>query len=219
MNARVSFDIVIPTIGRPCLGELLAVLADQAVAAGGARVFIVDDRIVEPTRRNRTAGSGSPSEAVPPALAPVAVVIPSRGRGPAAARNAGWVASGAEWVVFLDDDVVPTGTWLSDLTADLAGLGPDVGASQGRITVPLPPVATDWERNVGGLERARWATADIAYRRAALAAVGGFDERFPRAYREDADLGLRVTGAARAGRGACGVSLVGGGSPRLCCGR
>jgi len=195
MNARVSFDIVIPTIGRPCLGELLAVLADQALAAGGARVFIVDDRIVEPTRRNRTAGSGSPSEAVPPALAPVAVVIPSRGRGPAAARNAGWVASGAEWVVFLDDDVVPTGTWLSDLTADLAGLGPDVGASQGRITVPLPPVATDWERNVGGLERARWATADIAYRRAALAAVGGFDERFPRAYREDADLGLRVTGA------------------------
>ena len=28
-----------------------------------------------------------------------------------------------------------------------------------------------------------------------LAAVGGFDERFPRAYREDADLGLRVTAA------------------------
>jgi HAD superfamily hydrolase (TIGR01662 family) len=28
-----------------------------------------------------------------------------------------------------------------------------------------------------------------------LEEVGGFDERFPRAYREDADLGLRVTGA------------------------
>ena len=75
--------------------------------------------------------------------------------------------------MFLDDDVVPTGTWLSDLTADLAGLGPDVGASQGRITVPLPPVATDWERNVGGLERARWATADMAYRRAAAANARG----------------------------------------------
>jgi histidinol-phosphate phosphatase family protein len=35
----------------------------------------------------------------------------------------------------------------------------------------------------------------MAYRRAALTAVGGFDERFPRAYREDADLGLRVAGA------------------------
>jgi histidinol-phosphate phosphatase family protein len=32
----------------------------------------------------------------------------------------------------------------------------------------------------------------MAYRRSALEAVGGFDERFPRAYREDADLALRV---------------------------
>jgi histidinol-phosphate phosphatase family protein len=35
----------------------------------------------------------------------------------------------------------------------------------------------------------------MAYRRAALAQVGGFDERFGRAYREDADLGLRLTAA------------------------
>ncbi len=32
----------------------------------------------------------------------------------------------------------------------------------------------------------------MAYRRAALVQVGGFDERFPRAFREDADLALRV---------------------------
>jgi histidinol-phosphate phosphatase family protein len=32
----------------------------------------------------------------------------------------------------------------------------------------------------------------MAYRRDALSLVGGFDERFPRAYREDADLGLRL---------------------------
>jgi histidinol-phosphate phosphatase family protein len=35
----------------------------------------------------------------------------------------------------------------------------------------------------------------MAYRRSCLEAVGGFDERFPRAYREDADLGLRITAA------------------------
>ena len=35
----------------------------------------------------------------------------------------------------------------------------------------------------------------MAYRRAALAAVGGFDERFPRAFREDADLALRMMAA------------------------
>ena len=32
----------------------------------------------------------------------------------------------------------------------------------------------------------------MAYRRSALIAVGGFDERFPRAFREDADLALRL---------------------------
>jgi hypothetical protein len=32
----------------------------------------------------------------------------------------------------------------------------------------------------------------MAYRRRALCVTGGFDERFPRAYREDADLGLRT---------------------------
>jgi cellulose synthase/poly-beta-1,6-N-acetylglucosamine synthase-like glycosyltransferase len=32
----------------------------------------------------------------------------------------------------------------------------------------------------------------MAYRREALTRSGGFDERFPRAYREDADLALRI---------------------------
>ena len=69
-----------------------------------------------------------------------------------------------------------------------------MAATQGRFEVPLPGDRrpTDWERSTGGPGAARWATADMAYRREALAAVGGFDERFPRAYREDADLALRV---------------------------
>jgi histidinol-phosphate phosphatase family protein len=124
------------------------------------------------------------------------IVVRDRGRrGPAAARNAGWRRARTEWVVFLDDDVLPSPSWRADLEADLAAAGDDVGGVQGRIFVPLPERPTDWERNVGGLATARWATADMAYRRSALAAVGGFDERFPRAYREDADLGLRVVAA------------------------
>src|SRR5919199_608834 len=87
--------------------------------------------------------------------------------------------------------------WRAALERDLSELPWDVAASHGRVRVPLPQGRrpTDWERNVAGLERARWATADIAYRRDALAEVGGFDERSPRAYREDADLGLRGTAA------------------------
>jgi histidinol-phosphate phosphatase family protein len=54
---------------------------------------------------------------------------------------------------------------------------------------------TDWERSTKGLEGAPWITADMSYRRPVLVEVGGFDERFPRAFREDADLALRVTAA------------------------
>jgi histidinol-phosphate phosphatase family protein len=124
-------------------------------------------------------------------------VVRGPARGPAAARNAGWRTAVAPWVAFLDDDVVPPPGWRAALAADLERAGACTGAVQGRIRVPLPRgrAPTDWERNVAGLERARWATADMAYRREVLSAVGGFDERFPRAYREDADLGLRTIAA------------------------
>jgi HAD superfamily hydrolase (TIGR01662 family) len=124
-------------------------------------------------------------------------VLRSGGRGPAAARNVGWRAADTEWVAFLDDDVLPGPDWAAQLEQDLQVLAPDVGASQGRIDVPLPTERrpTDAERGTAGLAHARWITADMAYRRTALERVGGFDERFRRAYREDADLALRVIAA------------------------
>lgn len=169
--------IVVPTVGRATLARLLDRLAGSP---GVPPVVLVDDR--------PTAGPLT----LPPGLA--GTVLASGGRGPAAARNVGWRAVAADWIAFLDDDVVPGTDWLERLRADLAGLPDDVAGSQGRIVVPLPPdrPPTDWERDVAGLARARWATADMAYRRAALARVGGFDERFRHAYREDHDLALRV---------------------------
>ncbi|MBB4689157.1 histidinol-phosphate phosphatase family protein [Amycolatopsis jiangsuensis] len=122
-------------------------------------------------------------------------VLRSHGRGPAAARNVGWRAADTEWIAFVDDDVVLAQDWPARLAADLARLPSEVAASQARITVPLPGgrKPTDDERGTAGLETARWITADMAYRRSALVESGGFDERFPRAFREDADLALRVT--------------------------
>jgi histidinol-phosphate phosphatase family protein len=180
--------VVVPTIGRTSLVELL-----EALAVGDGelprRIVLVDDRR---DRSNPLLQRDPPSW-----LAGHLEIVVSGGRGPAAARNVGWRHVRSPWVAFLDDDVLPPPDWLERLCADLAGLPDDVAASQGRIRVPLPAdrPPTDWERNVAGLEHARWATADMAYRRVVLAAVGGFDERFRRAYREDADLGLRVTRA------------------------
>jgi HAD superfamily hydrolase (TIGR01662 family) len=186
MTPAPRYDIVIPTTGRASLDVMLASLG----AADGPppdRLVIVDDR-PEP--------SAPLTPHVPAVLAGRTTVVRAGARGPAAARNVGWRAGTAPWVAFLDDDVLPPPGWRADLVVDLAALGPREVASQGRLHVPLPRDAapTDWQRNVAGLEDARWATADMAFRRAALEAVGGFDERFPRAYREDADLALRLTG-------------------------
>jgi histidinol-phosphate phosphatase family protein len=179
-----SYDIVVPTVGRPCLSVLLDALAAEAVDAG---VILVDDRPRAPTPLLPNG--------VPAGLH--VDVLRGHAAGPASARNLGWRAGSREWIAFLDDDVIPQPGWAAALAADLAACGSDVAATQGRLVVPLPSHRrpSDWERNVAGLEDARWATADMAYRRRMLVAVGGFDERFPRAYREDADLGLRVLDA------------------------
>ena len=184
----MTVDIVVPTLGRPSLAALLASLA---ICPGPRpeRIVLVDDR--------PQASTPLLADGLPPAVAGLVTVVRGRATGPAAARNAGWRAGGAEWIAFIDDDVVPEPDWLEALHADLRHLAPAVGATQGSIVVPLPAHRrpTDWERNVQGLETAPWATADMAYRRAALEMVDGFDERFPRAYREDADLALRVRAA------------------------
>jgi HAD superfamily hydrolase (TIGR01662 family) len=178
----VTYDVVIPSTRRDSLAALLGALAAGRGPAPG-RVIVVDD-----------LRGGGPL-ALPGGMH--VEVIDGPGRGPAAARNAGMRATQAEWIAFLDDDVITPPGWRTGLCNDLRGLPEDVAASQGRIVVPLPAGRrpTDWERNVAGLESARWATADMAYRRSALEAVGGFDERFRRAYREDADLGLRIVDA------------------------
>jgi histidinol-phosphate phosphatase family protein len=180
----MTFDVVVPTVGRDSLRRLLVALSEGTGPPG--RVLVVDDR------RDRTGPLP-----VPEGLGGRVEVVPGQAAGPAAARNLGWRRASSEWVAFLDDDVVPGAGWSEALARDLDRLPGDVAGSQGRVRVPLPAGRrpTDWERNVRGLETARWATADLAYRRDVLARVGGFDERFPRAYREDADLGLRVVRA------------------------
>jgi HAD superfamily hydrolase (TIGR01662 family) len=180
-RALGRITVVVPTIGRPSLDVLL----DSLASGTGPRpdeLILVDDR-----------PAGQPLRPERPGLPPVRV-LRTGGGGPARARNLGWRAARTEWIAFLDDDVVPDPDWYERLEQDIADLGPDVAGSQGRVQVPLPEgrPATDWERGTAGLATSSWITADLAYRRSALAAVGGFDERFPRAFREDSDLALRV---------------------------
>jgi len=78
-------------------------------------------------------------------------------------------------------------------------------AAAGRILVPLPGNPTDYERNSVGIANAEFVTANCFVRTAMLRAVGGFDERYRMAWREDSDLcfelrhrGARIGYATRA---------------------
>jgi glycosyltransferase involved in cell wall biosynthesis len=178
-----EYAVVVPTLGRPSLQALIDSLAD-ATGPAPQEVILVNDRPAAPI-----------SVRVPDRLRPSCRVIAGPGRGPAAARNVGWRSARAPWVVFVDDDVRPDPEWTAALQEDIArATAASAAAVQGALSVPLPTDRrpTDWERQVAGLATAQWITADIAYRRDVLDQVGGFDERFPRAFREDSDLALRV---------------------------
>jgi histidinol-phosphate phosphatase family protein len=176
--------IVIPSIGRESLYRLLAAL-ETMPGPRPAEIVVVDDR-----------PHPQPAISIDGHL-PV-VVLQSGGRGPAAARNLGWRATATRWVAFLDDDVMPAQDWLDALATDLVvAEAADAAGSQGVLEVPRAAGrrATDDDRRTQRLATARWITADMVYRRDVLVASGGFDDRFPRAYREDSDLALRITEA------------------------
>ena len=149
----------------------------------------------------------------PGAPHPSLAVIPNAGaRGASGARNTGVARSSGDVVVFLDDDARATPTWLDRLLPHFAD--PGVAGVGGRID-PLwatarPrwfPAEFDWA--IGGsyagmptkTARVRnvWAS-NMAVRRAAFDAVGGFREDFGKvgtvSRPEDTDLCMRVNGGA-----------------------
>jgi GT2 family glycosyltransferase len=117
--------------------------------------------------------------------------------GPAAARNRGWHQARADIVAFTDDDTVPDREWLE---RGLEAMQDHVDAISGRIVMPIPATPTDYERDAQGLERSEFVTANCLVRKRVLERLGGFDEGFRMAWREDSDLHFRLL--------QCGARLV-----------
>src|SRR5919198_31410 len=118
--------------------------------------------------------------------------ITSSVAGAAAQRNLGWQATTAPLIAFTDDDCRPAPHWLERLLE--ADAGPQT-MLQGR-TEPDPDerhllwgLARSWEITTAN---GYYATCNMAYPRALLERLGGFDDRFPGAWGEDTDLGLRA---------------------------
>jgi len=183
-RAAPRLSVVIPTYRRPALlTRCLEALLAQTLLAHAFEVIVVDDGASEDTRdacdaiMRRALERGGPV---------IRYLLPQGTRGPAAARNRGWRAAEGAIIAFTDDDTVPDRDWLRQGEAALAARGAQ--AAWGRVHVPLPAAMTDNARNTAGLENAVFVTANAFARRDALREVGGFDERYRRAWREDTDL-------------------------------
>jgi len=186
MMPRVS--VVIPTYKRSelltrCLDALLA----QDFDAEDYEIIIVDDANWDETKRlvmlraEKARLYGHTLRCIP--------MTSTCSHGPAAARNAGWRAAQGEIIAFTDDDCIPCKEWLK---AGVAAMVEGVAGVCGRLTVPIEGVPTDYEYNAAQLGANDFVTANCFYRRDVLLAVGGFDERFTCAWREDSDLAFTL---------------------------
>lgn len=186
MMPRVS--VVVPTYKRHelltrCLDALLA----QDFEAEDYEIIIVDDANCVETKRLVTLRAekaclyGHTLHYIP--------VASSCSHGPAAARNAGWRAAQGEIIAFTDDDCIPCREWLH---AGVAAMVDGVAGVCGRLVVPIEGAPTDYEYNAAQLGGHNFVTANCFYQRDALLAVGGFDERFTTAWREDSDLAFTL---------------------------
>lgn len=194
MTVSPRISVVIPTHNRSrLLANCLKSIVSQAYS--NYEVIVVDDGCTDDTAS--VVGQFSSVH-----------MIRQNNRGPAAARNAGIQAATGDIVAFTDDDCVVPPNWLAYLCSGYKAT-PDV-AGVGGVLSPPPetrrrnPIAKyEWfvasrlyganqEEYVGGFECPAGGTNNMSYRRSVLLNVGGFDETFPYAAGEDADLKWRI---------------------------
>lgn len=189
-------SIIIPTHNRrDILRRCLAAATSQDYP--NFEVIVVDD--------GSTDGTG---EMVRREFPAVRYIRQEPNRGPAAARNRGIEAASGEIIAFTDDDCLLPPDFLSRLANGYRRY-PEVAGVGGYLEAPDALLQTNPfaryeayvthqvyhagpEEYLGGFECPAGGTNSMSYRKAVLLEVGGFDESFPYAAGEDADLKWRV---------------------------
>jgi cellulose synthase/poly-beta-1,6-N-acetylglucosamine synthase-like glycosyltransferase len=190
-HARPPVAVIVATRDRPALlaGALDAL---QAALRPGDELLVVD--------------SGSRSAATGQLCAARGVaVLRLEEPGTSRARNAGLVATAAPLVAFTDDDCLPQAGWTTALAGAFAD--PATGLVTGRVladrAVPAP-VSLEESTTARAFTEPVGHGANCCFRREALLAVGGFDERLgpgtPGRAAEDRDAFRRVLAAGWQGR-------------------
>lgn len=172
-----EISIVIATRDRP---PLLARCLDSILAQKTARAFEV---IV--------VNDGKPLPSLPQLddLRIIELASPTRGAGPATARNHGVAHARASLILFTDDDAVPSPGWVDAAAAAFEAHSGAVGVEGPVQTPAFDPLR---EHSIQNTRPGGYYTCNVAYRREDFLAVGGFDVDFPNPHCEDVDLGRRI---------------------------
>lgn len=189
-------SVVIPTYNRLYrLQQVLAQLAQQTYSLDEFEVIVISD-----------GSSDGTHEALAQFQPPYRFsLLIQANQGPAAARNNGIGRATGEYVLFIDDDVVPTPQLIAEHMA--------VHAHAGANAIVLGPMLTPgdfrlspwvrWEqamlvKQYSSMKNGHWAptarqfyTGNTSLARAHLVASGGFDPAFRRA--EDVELAYRLS--------------------------
>jgi glycosyltransferase involved in cell wall biosynthesis len=168
---RPALSVVVPTRDRPTLlaGALAAL---RAALAPTDELVVVD------------SASGDAPAVAAVASAHGAQLVRCERPGTSRARNAGWRRAGHDLIGFVDDDVRVRPGWASAMAAAFDDAG--ISFVTGRIVTPPHQAAAERPVAVSsrtarevlhpGLGGDLGASASLAVRRAALEAIGGFDE-------------------------------------------
>lgn len=178
MTQLPLFSVVIPTYQRnDLLAKCLDCLAPEDQTLPAQYEVIVTDDGVETT-----------AEAMMRERYPWAKWIAGPRKGPAANRNNGAKYAQGEWLIFTDDDCLPSASWLSAFARAIAS---DIHVYEGKTTCEAG-IHSPLEHAPINLTGGYLWSCNMMIKALLFQKLGGFDENFPYPHMEDVDLRERI---------------------------